>query len=151
ANRYFFVWNPMLLKIEGDVPTVAKAPLHPTANRGFREIPAGNEIWICQSDLESLRPYEEIRLKDFCNIEILGREPLKARFTGTAMAKRLKIIHWAPKDGLPVRVMKPDGIDEGIGESGIESELGKVVQFERYGFVRINQLGRPIVAYFAHR
>jgi hypothetical protein len=25
------------------------------------------------------------------------------------------------------------------------------VQFERYGFVRINFLGEPIVAYFAHR
>jgi len=26
-----------------------------------------------------------------------------------------------------------------------------VVQFERYGFARINRLGDPIVAYFAHR
>jgi glutamyl-tRNA synthetase len=49
------------------------------------------------------------------------------------------------------QVMKPDGIDEGIGEAGIAEELGKVVQFERYGFVRINFLGEPIVAYFAHR
>ena len=47
--------------------------------------------------------------------------------------------------------MKPDGMDEGLREAGIAEELGKVVQFERYGFVRVNKLGEPIVAYFAHR
>jgi glutamyl-tRNA synthetase len=67
------------------------------------------------------------------------------------MGKEAKIINWAPADGLKVRVMKPDGIDEGIGEAGIAEELGKVVQFERYGFVRINFLGEPIVANYAHR
>jgi len=25
------------------------------------------------------------------------------------------------------------------------------VQFERYGFVQVNRIGEPIVAYFAHR
>jgi glutamyl-tRNA synthetase len=67
------------------------------------------------------------------------------------MGKRIKIIHWAPADGVKVRVLKPDGMDEGLGEAGIAEELGKVVQFERYGFVRVNKLGEPIVAYFAHR
>ncbi len=47
--------------------------------------------------------------------------------------------------------MKPDGIDEGVGEAGIAKELGNVVQFERYAFVRINCTGEPIVAYFTHR
>ena len=41
ANRRFFVWEPVALEIEGDVPALAHAPLHPTADRGFREIPAG--------------------------------------------------------------------------------------------------------------
>ncbi len=84
-------------------------------------------------------------------MEITGLEPARARFLGKDMGKRTKIIHWAPVDGVKVKVMKPDGIDEGIGEAGIAEELGKVVQFERYGFVRINCLGEPIVAYFAHR
>jgi glutamyl-tRNA synthetase len=38
-----------------------------------------------------------------------------------------------------------------VGEAGIAKELDRVVQFERYGFVRINSAGEPIVAYFAHR
>ncbi|VVB72460.1 Uncharacterised protein [uncultured archaeon] len=47
--------------------------------------------------------------------------------------------------------MKPDGLDEGIGEAGIARELGRVVQFERFGFVRINSVDEKIVANFAHR
>jgi glutamyl-tRNA synthetase len=63
----------------------------------------------------------------------------------------MKIIHWAPADGLPIKVMKPDGMDKGVCEAGVAGELDRVVQFERYGFARINCLGDPIVAYFAHR
>jgi len=47
--------------------------------------------------------------------------------------------------------MRPDGADEGVGEAGIAQEVGKVVQFERYGFVRVNSAREMIVAYFAHR
>jgi glutamyl-tRNA synthetase len=151
ANRRFFVWDPVPLEIEGEVPAQAHAPLHPTADRGFREIPAGSKLFICKSDLEAFNVGDNIRLKDLCNVEITGLEPAQARFLGKDMGKRTKIIHWAPIDGVKVRVMKPDGIDEGIGEAGIAEELGKVVQFERYGFVRVNCLGEPIVAYFAHR
>jgi len=155
ANRYFFVWNPVSLQIEGDVPAFGRAPLHPTIDRGWRDIPAGNNLFICRSDLEALKVGDNIRLKDLCNVEMTSLEPAGARFLGKDVGKRTKIIHWAPADGPAdgpaVKVMKPDGIDEGIGEAGIAGELGKVVQFERYGFVRINFLGNPIVAYFAHR
>ena len=152
ANRRFFVWEPVALEIEGDVPPMARAPLHPTDNRGFREIPAGNELFICRSDLEGSKVGDVIRLKDLCNVQITSLEPAKARFLGKDMGKRIKIIHWAPADGVKVRVLKPDGVDEGLGEAGIADELGKVVQFERYGFVRVNKIGEPpILAYFAHR
>ena len=48
-------------------------------------------------------------------------------------------------------VKKPEGIDKGIGEPLIASELGNVVQFERYGFVRIDSVvEKEVVAYFTH-
>jgi len=151
ANRYFFVWDPVPLEIEGDVPMQAKAPLHPTVDRGFREIPAGNRLFICKSDLSGLKAGDKIRLKDLCNIEIVSLEPARARFAGKEVERKIKIIHWAPANGLPIKVMKPDGMDEGVCEAGIIRELDRVVQFERYGFARINCLGDQIVAYFAHR
>ena len=151
ANRRFFVWDPVALEIEGEVPALAHAPLHPAIDRGVREIPAGNRLFICKSDLAGLKAGEVIRLKDLCNIEIVNTEPARARFAGKDVGKKTKIIHWAPADGPKVRVLRPDGIDEGIGEAGIAGELGRVVQFERYGFVQVNSVSEPIVAYFAHR
>jgi glutamyl-tRNA synthetase len=48
--------------------------------------------------------------------------------------------------------MRPDGVDSGIGEVGIREDLDRIVQFERYGFVRIDYVSQDgVVAYFAHR
>lgn len=63
----------------------------------------------------------------------------------------MRIIHWAPRNGVPVKVMRPDGVDEGIGELEIRDDLDLVDQFERYGFVRIDSVDDEVVAYFAHR
>ncbi len=46
-------------------------------------------------------------------------------------------------------------MDEGLGEPLIATELWNVVQFERYGFVRIDSVveketGTEVVAYFTH-
>ncbi|MDD5735555.1 MAG: glutamate--tRNA ligase, partial [Methanothrix soehngenii] len=85
ANRRFFVWEPVALEIEGDVPPLARAPLHPTDDRGFREIPVGKKLFICKSDLEGFRVGDNIRLKDLCNVQITSLEPARARFLGKDM------------------------------------------------------------------
>ncbi len=155
ANRYFFVWNPVELEIEGADPKVAKAPLHP-AKKEMREIPVGTKVLVCQSDVDILKEGERLRLKDLYNIEITGLSPLTAKFIGTDMElvkkEKARIIHWGPPDGLKVRVLSPDGEYTGIGERGIVKELDKVVQFERFGFVRIDSVsGDEVVAYFTHK
>ncbi len=155
SNRYFFVWNPVPLEIEGAEPKVAKAPLHP-AKKEMREIPVGTKVLVCRSDVDILKIGERLRLKDLYNIEITGLSPLKAKFIGTDMdlvkKEKARIIHWAPPDGLKVKVLSPDGEYNGVGEPGIEKELDKVVQFERFGFVRIDSVdSEGVVAYFTHK
>lgn len=57
-----------------------------------------------------------------------------------------------PVDGIPVKVRGPEGDIEGTGERGIETELDNIVQFERFGFCRIDAVdGENVVAYFAHK
>ena len=156
ARRRFFVKDPVPLEIDGNVPVVAAAPFHPTLDLGLREIPAGPKLLVSADDLSDLKVGASLRLKDLCNIEILSLDPLRARAIGTdphqAKEMRLRIIHWAPPGGVPVRVMRPDGVDSGIGEVGIGEDLDRIVQFERYGFVRIDSVSEDgVVAYFAHR
>jgi glutamyl-tRNA synthetase len=155
ANRYFFVWDPVELNVDGAEPKVAKAPFHPSRG-GMREIPVGTKVFICKSDVENLKDGEKLRLKDLYNIQITGLSPLSAKFIGTDMdlvkKEKARIIHWAPPDGLKVKVLSPDGEYIGIGEHGIEKELDKVVQFERFGFVRIDDVkGDEILAYYTHK
>ncbi len=150
ANRYFFVWEPVEMDIQEAEPRIATPPLHPSRG-GVREIPVGNKVLVCRQDVAELKEGDKLRLKDLYNIEIISKHPLKARFIGTELVKGIRIIHWVPPDGIKVRVVSPTKEYTGIGERGIEKELDKVVQFERFGFVRIDSVGEEIIAYFAHR
>jgi len=157
ANRYFFVWNPVELEITDAEPAVAKLPLHPTDHsRGVREIAVGNKVLICLDDTEKLELGSVIRLKDFCNIEITSLSPLQAKLSDISLEAlkkaKAKIIHWAPLDGINVKVRGPEGDINGIGEHGIATELDRIVQFERFGFCRIDAVDEEeVVAYFAHK
>lgn len=155
ANRYFFVWDPVELEVDGAEPKIAKAPIHPSRS-GLRDIPAGTNVFVCKNDVDILKEGEKLRLKDLYNIQITGISPLRAKFIGTDMdlvkKEKARIIHWAPLDGLKVKVLSPEGEYSGVGERGMEKELDKVVQFERFGFVRIDSVkGDEVVAYFTHR
>ncbi len=154
ANRYFFVWDPVKMDIEGAEPRTAKAPLHPS-KKEMRSIPVGTEVLVCRDDAATFKAGERLRLKDLYNIEITSASPLKARFIGTDMElvrkEKARIVHWVTPDGLKVRVLSPEGEYAGTGEKGIEKELDRVVQFERFGFVRIDGVNDEIIAYFTHR
>jgi len=154
SNRYFFVWDPVELEIEHAPSVVSKPPLHPSDSRGVREIQVDGRVLVCRDDVARLEPGARLRLKDLYNIEVTCMEPLRARFIGadidTVKREKLRIIHWAPVDGIAVRVLSPDGEFKGIGENGIRNELHRIVQFERFGFVRIDSINREVVAYFTH-
>jgi glutamyl-tRNA synthetase len=155
ARRYFFVKDPIRMEIVAVTPTTARPPLHPSSKLGFREIKVESEIFISSDDIK-FAPGDIIRLKDLYNVKITSLEPLVAEYSGDERIRRLKIIHWAPTNGFKVEVLTPEGSDNGIGELGIASELNNVIQFERYGFVRIDDIVKQdnetkIVAYFTHQ
>ncbi|MHC1582596.1 MAG: glutamate--tRNA ligase [Candidatus Syntropharchaeia archaeon] len=148
ANRYFFVWNPVKLKIENIGRRITEVPIHPEKT-GFRRIEVESEVYITEDDFRYLTPGSRVRLKYLCDVEITSISPPKAKVLEEV--KNPKIIHWVPVDGIEVRVKKPDGEITGIGEKGIFSEVDRVVQFERFGFVRIDGIEENrVVAYFGH-
>jgi glutamyl-tRNA synthetase len=163
ASRYFFVRRPKEMRVKGlDVKAkkkvVVKALKHPSRS-DYRDITlCGNDdgiyVGVCGDDVAKMGEGDKIRLKYVCNVEIESIAPLVAKVIAED-AKIKSIIHWVPIDGIKIRVKKPEGWDEGIGEPLIASEWGNVVQFERYGFVRIDSVeGKEekaeVVAYFTH-
>ncbi|MCD1293880.1 glutamate--tRNA ligase [Methanocella sp. CWC-04] len=156
VNRYFFVHNPVVMKIDGAPETVAGAPLHPMdESRGVRKIhvPENADILVTMIDADNMKPGDLIRLKDLYNVRIKSLDPLCAEYIGndiSVLKKGARIIHWAPKDGVSVRVISPDGEFHGVAEAGVKDELHNVVQFERFGFARIDSINGVIVAYYTH-
>jgi len=71
-----------------------------------------------------------------------------------ARRARAPLIHWLPIDyGIPCQVVMPDAsIAEGIAEKTCaELKPNTIVQFERFGFVRIDSIKEKLVAYYAHK
>jgi glutamyl-tRNA synthetase len=100
-----------------------------------------------------MKPGDVVRLKDLYNVKITCAEPLCGEYIGNDIAvlkQGAKIVHWAPLDGVPVRVVGPEGEFHGIAEPGVKSELNNVVQFERFAFVRIDTINDVVLAYYTH-
>ncbi len=153
ANRYFFVWDPVELLIEDAQACVATPSLHPTEKRGQRSIPVDSTVLVCRDDVGSVG--DQLRLKDLYNVEITSTSPLKARCIDNSLkdesGNRRRIIHWTPVENVSVKVLGPQGETIGVAEPGVVAELDRMVQFERFGFCRIDSVDDGVVAYFAHK
>jgi glutamyl-tRNA synthetase len=158
ANRYFFVWDPKELQIKGTNQLKGHAPLHPDhPDRGVREVILGGEdaiiVYITHEDLGKMEPGGKTRLKDLCNIRLSNDN--EADYIGNDLSilkEGAKIIHWVGKDAVPTKLIMPDGtVKDGLTEHILDDDIGKVIQFERLGFARVQEKEGAYEAYFAHK
>ncbi|WP_456450968.1 glutamate--tRNA ligase [Palaeococcus sp. (in: euryarchaeotes)] len=165
ANRYFFVADPIPMHIEGfEEEFTAEVPLHPDhPERGVRKLKftPGKPIYVSKDDLELLKKSEYIRLKDLFNVRLLevSERGVVAEFDSLEYEKarehRWRMIHWVP-EGKPCEVLIPEGdeliVKRGLLEMDATLNVDDVVQFERFGFVRVDAVEEgKIRAVFAHK
>ena len=106
-------------------------------------------------DLTKMSATGRFRLKDLGNFELTG--PRDARFTGddlSILKQGVPIVHWTTPEGASTTVRRPDGSsDEGVSEPSVMDNDGAFVQFERYGFARLEADAEEgsVTAYFAYR
>jgi glutamyl-tRNA synthetase len=156
ANRYFFVSDPLLCTIEGAPHTNAHPILHPNEpERGSRTLPFTGSVYLPKSDIEA---QTFIRLKDLFNVSVTWRGTTPTlSFAGyslkEARAARAPIIQWLPVEhSMICTLRKPEGDLTGYCEPAVAGEIGRIVQFERVGFARIDHVtGNTVTAYYAHR
>ena len=136
ADRYFFVSDPVTIKVESSPETDVRIPLYPRDDsRGFRihKIGSNPKLVVERKDLESLADGVEIRLKDLYNIK---KENGRFVYTGTEnKGDRKKIIHWLQEDSPNFKVVMPDASEfrGKIERNGLNAN--GIIQFERFGFV----------------
>jgi glutamyl-tRNA synthetase len=159
APRYFFVPEPVELALAGADGRTAHPALHPShPERGMRALAAEPFIVVPRADVAP-----RLRLKDMGNVDVNGNT---AKLVGTDMDRTMPIVQWLPKStARAFTVLKPEFIADdgeaeseesskadapaaeiqvpplreiaGLVESAALREPGRVVQFERFGFVRI--------------
>ncbi|MCX8175835.1 MAG: glutamate--tRNA ligase, partial [Candidatus Bathyarchaeota archaeon] len=171
ANRYFFVSNPILLEVSGlslseEREFKIRLHLHPdNPERGFRELKVDvhdekTRLYVSKEDLSLLQPGKVVRLMGFINIKIeeVKDDVVKASFhsKGYEEVKKLKtpLIHYLPVEGNhPAKVMMPNGLKvAGLVEPAVKNvKVGEVVQFERFGFARVERVDDEFLAIFTHR
>jgi glutamyl-tRNA synthetase len=169
SDRYFFVLEPIELKVK-QVPRVfkAKLPLHPEKpERGFREYtvtPIGEDratiFWIAKKDAENAEVGTMVRLMELFNVRIAHAKiySVEALFASESYEEarnaKAKLIHWVPVDGdVPCQVVMPNAtVNEGIAESACKKlKPDAVIQFERFGFVRVDEVAPKLTVYYAHK
>lgn len=152
AKHYFFVRDPVAINVDG-LPEEVHLNLHPKENLGTRTVKISDKIYIASEDAKNLAIGEKIRLKDLANIEILSRDPIRAKVVGGEIPA--KKIQWV-SDGakveceiaIPHDILDENGnfnersleIARGYCESNcLSTQINEIVQFERFGFCRLDK------------
>lgn len=158
ANRYFFVKNPQKVLISG-APEEKETHLrlHPDdPDRGERVLPLEREkdslkVWLSQDDVDEIRVGDIVRLKDYFNFEVTSKNPLKAKYDSFEL-KDVPKIQWVSANPQKTEVHKPDGtVDKGYAEPELSKlSEGEIIQFERYGFVKIDEIEPKIKVIYTH-
>ncbi len=144
VNRYFFIENPKKIRIKGSPIKKTEAPLHPTESRGKRPFNLSDEFYISDKIAKG-KTYRLMHLFNFKDGKFVSEEydpELKA-----------KLIHWLPAEGnIQVEILMPDGtVLKGLGEHNLKNvKAGEIIQFERFGFCRLDKKGEKYEFWYTH-
>lgn len=155
ANRYFFIEDPVQITVDGAPEQEASVPVHPDhEDRGKRTFKTGTDFYITKKDAEQLEEGALYRLMDCVNFTKKGDGYAFDSVGHTDYkGKGKKIMHWLPvSDLVDVEVVMPDAsVKKGLGEATLnELNEGDIIQFERFGFVRLDKKEDKLVFWFAH-
>lgn len=129
--------------------------LHPKKDMGMRPVAVSSTLHIPKADAAALKVGDIFRLKDLCNVQIDSIEP-SGRIVGRHVPDSTvpKKIQWVSTEKIPCTVLIPGDLLDASGEFNTESlkkaegfcegacvniKPGDIVQFERFGFCRLDK------------
>lgn len=157
SNRYFFIKNPVRVRIQ-DAPSMnIGLNLHPDFHeRGVRKFKTKDLFWLADDDFKRLEQKKLYRLMDCLNFTRKnGYFIFKSENVDDYKKKGEFIMHWLPVNGsIKVDVLMPDkSVVSGLAEPMVDRlQIDDVIQFERFGFCRLDQrLKTKLVFRFTHK
>jgi len=167
AKRYFFVQNPVKLMVENAPATEKSIRFHPTdETMGSRTIQTGDTFFVQKEDMQKLKTGDIFRLKGLFNVKIMAKNGgVVGEYVGEKLIADSAKIQWTTDNFVDMHVFIPHllyqhdkyndaslEIVTGVAEQAVSSiKTGEIVQFERFGFVRIEHDGNKLTGFFAHK
>ncbi|RLF59727.1 MAG: glutamate--tRNA ligase [Thermoplasmata archaeon] len=167
SKRLFFVSDPVELIVSGIQKKSIVMPFHPTdKSLGTRSVLIDDSFYVPREDIASLNVGDTFRLKDLCNVKIQKKnDKIYGMYAGEELIAKSKKIQWTSKDALSIDVFKPEVLfkNDTFNENSLQVihgnvepaikklKDGEIVQFERFGFVRIEKENDVIKGFFTHR
>ncbi|MFQ5474427.1 MAG: hypothetical protein ACE5DM_01195, partial [Candidatus Nanoarchaeia archaeon] len=159
SDRYFFVADPVKIKVEGAKEKQIELDMHPDNKKGGRTFSVSDEFFISKKDYDSIKDGQLVRLidcltfvKDKDRIKLFDYEYVSYKDAGK---KRGPIIQWVVDDNeVKVDVRMPDNtIVSGLGEKWLNDvKEGDIVQLERVGFARCDSVSEnKLEFWYAHK
>jgi len=167
AKRYFFVKDPVKLVVDNAPLKTKKINLHPiNENMGSRTINTDKIFYIQKSDADEFKIGEIFRLKDLYNVEVMQKnDKIFGKYAGDDLIADSAKIQWTTDKFIKMSVYIPhllfineefnkdsfQKIDGYAEEAVLQLKTDEIVQFERFGFVRIEKNNDKIIGFFAHK
>ncbi len=144
ARRYFFIGDRVRITVQDCAKKKAKLKLHPGSKKRERAFSLDGKFIIEKEDYERFENGRLYRLMDCCNIrKEEGRIVFDSEDVDVFRKSGTGIVHWLPlNDNLvDVEILMPDKtVKKGKAEkSARKIRQGEVVQFERFGFCRLDR------------
>jgi glutamyl-tRNA synthetase len=166
VKRYYFVPNPVKVSVDDAPERTVSLPLHPDASMGDRMIQTRSTFFIPGDDAAKLQVDDVFRLKGLYNVRItkIG-DSLTGLYAGEDLLPNTAKIQWTTEDHLALKVLVPGlifkgdmynpaslSVMQGYAEKAVlEIPSGEIVQFERVGFIRLEEQKKGLVGIFAHK
>lgn len=157
SPHYFFVPDPVELVVHGVEHQEIELRLHPKKDIGTRLVAVSDKVLIPKSDGAAFMKGDVFRLKDLCNVQLLEPEGRESQLVGQRVpdSQVPKKIQWVSAyDKIECEVLVPGDLLDSSGEFNPDSlkiirgycegacrslEVGTIVQFERFGFCRLDR------------
>lgn len=158
--RYFFVEDPVSIRVKGAPELKPEIPFHASGERGSRSYKTGQEFLISVKDYNSMKEgnYRLMHLLNFKADNIQRIVPTDFSFISEHPDSSLNptFIQWLPANdkNFKVDVLMPEGsIVSGLGEPEMKRlKEGDIVQFERFGYVRLHKKQKnKLEFWYAHK
>ncbi|MCC7574146.1 glutamate--tRNA ligase [Candidatus Woesearchaeota archaeon] len=156
SDRFFFVSDPVKLEVVGAPSKSFELNLHPMHRKGGRLFNTKDVFFVSRKDFDSFKSgvYRFIELFNF----EFDFESKVAKFLDedvkTFKEKGKSMLHYLPvSSGVEAEVLMPDKeVVKGLCEENVKkARVGDVVQFERFGFCRLDKVeGNKYFFWFTH-